>query len=147
MRRKTPFIQSDVRHSQRKTCTCVQAERGECGLGKKLESGILELVVKTNQLLKDEASLGEGCHSLLLKGVRVVQPKLTWQCWLLRPSQPSFMGSLFCSNGGWKGILMKKNPKLVLKRARRNVAGISFGPSPPHVFHVLFSNYAVRDGN
>lgn len=42
---------------------------------------------------------------------------------------------------------MKQNPQLVLKCARRNVAGISFGPSPRHVFHVLFSNYAVRDGS
>lgn len=42
---------------------------------------------------------------------------------------------------------MKKNPKSILKCARRNVAGISFGPNPPHVFHFLFSNYAVRDGN
>lgn len=42
---------------------------------------------------------------------------------------------------------MKEDPKLVPNHARRNVAGISFSPDPPHVFHVLFSNYAVRDAN
>lgn len=56
-------------------------------------------------------------------------------------------GFLFSSNSDGKGILMKQNPELALTCARRNVAGISFGPSPPHVFPVLFSSYAVRDGS
>lgn len=55
---------SFVRHSERKTCSYAQAERGECGPGEKMENGILELLVKTNQLLKDEASIGEWCCCL-----------------------------------------------------------------------------------
>lgn len=74
--------------------------------------------------------------------------KLTcFQHWLSGPSQPSSTDSLLCCNSDWRGILMKENPKLVLKCARTNVAGISLNPDPPHVFHVLFSNYAVRDAN